>query len=103
MTVGVVTAVAGAGALAAGVGGGRTSVDIAVFIAPGSAEDSEAVNRSGSIVIAEVFSASVEVSDPTTNGVAGEDFGVDSPLDGPVPVLTAEEAGTSEMYLQKRY
>ena len=57
--MGVVTAVAGAGALVAGVGGGRTSVDMPVFIAPVSAEDNKAVNRSGSMVIAEVVSASV--------------------------------------------
>ena len=37
----------------------------------------------------------VEVNDPTTAGVAGKDAGVDNLPDGPVPVLTAEEAGTS--------
>ena len=40
----------------------------------------------------------VEVNDPTTAGVADEDAGVDNLPDGPVPVLTAEEAGTSEMH-----
>lgn len=96
--MGVVTAVAGAGALVAGVGGGRTFV----FIAPVIAEDNEAVNRSGSMVIAEVVSASVvEVNDPTTAGVTDEDAGVDNSLDGSVLASRAEVAGTSEIYFQK--
>ena len=100
--MGVVTAVAGAGALVAGVGGWRTSVDMPVFIAPVSAEDNEAVNRSGSMVIAEVVSASVvDVNDPTTAGVTDEDAGVDSSLDGLVPASRAEVARTSEIYFQK--
>ena len=98
-TVGDVTTVAGAGALVVGVGGGRT-----VFIAPVCAEYSEAVNKSGSMVIAEVASAAVvELNDPTTTGVADEDAGVDNPPDGPVPVLTAEKPETSKMYFQKGY
>ena len=102
--MGDVTTVAGADALVVGVGGGRTFMDLAVFIAPVCAEDSEAVNKSGSKVIAEVASAAVvEVNDPTTTGVADEDAGVDNPLDGPVPVLTAEKAETSKMYFQKGY
>ena len=77
-------------------------MDMAVFIASVIAEDNEAVNRSGSIVIAEVVSASVvEVNDPTTAGVTDEDAGVDNSLDGPVPALRAEVAGTSEIYFQK--
>ena len=100
--MGVVTAVAGAGALVAGVGSGRTSVDMPVFIAPVSADDNEEVNRSGSMVIAEVVSASVvEVNDPTTAGVTDEDAGVDNSLDGPVLASRAEVAGTSEIYFQK--
>ena len=100
-TVGDVTTVAGAGALVVGVGGG-IFMDLAVLIAPVCAEDSEAVNKSGSMVIAEVASAAVvEVNDPTTTGVADEDAGVHNPLDGPVPVLTAEKAETSKMYFQK--
>ena len=102
-TVGDVTTVAGAGALVVGVGGG-TFMDLAVLIAPVCAEDSEAVNKSGSMVIAEVASAAVvEVNDPTTTGVADEDAGVHNPLDGPVPMLTAEKAETSKMYFQKGY
>lgn len=90
--MGDVTTVARAGALVVGVGGGRTFMDLAVFIAPVCVEDSEAVNESGSMAIAEVASAAVvEVNDPTTTGVADEDVGVDNPLDGPVPVLTAEK------------
>ena len=97
--MGDVTTVAGAGALVAIVGGGRTSVDMPVFIAPVGAEDSEAVNRLESMVIAEVATtAVVEVNDPTTAGVADEDADVDNPLDGPLPVLTAEKAETSKMY-----
>ena len=100
--MGVVTAVAGAGALVAGVGGGRTSVDMPVFIAPVSADDNEEVNRSGSMVIAEVVSASVvEVNDPTTAGVTDEDASVDNSLDGPVLASRAEVAGRSEIYFQK--
>lgn len=100
--MGVVTAVAGAGTLVAGVGGGRTFVDMPVFIAPVIAEDNEAVNRSGSMVIAEVVSASVvEVNDPTTAGVTDEDAGVDNSLDGSVLASRAEVAGTSEIYFQK--
>ena len=100
-TVGDVTTVAGAGALVVGVGGG-IFMDLAVLIASVCAEDSEAVNKSGSMVIAEVASAAVvEVNDPTTTGVADEDAGVHNPLDGPVPVLTAEKAETSKMYFQK--
>lgn len=103
-TVGDVTTVAGAGALVVGVGGGRIFMDLAVFIAPVCAEDSEAVNKSGSMVIAEVASAAVvELNDPTTTGVADEDAGVDNPPDGPVPVLTAEKPETSKMYFQKGY
>lgn len=102
-TVGDVTTVAGAGALVVGVGGG-IFMDLAVLIAPVCAEDSEAVNKSGSMVIAEVASAAVvEVNDPTTTGVADEDAGVHNPLDGPVPMLTAEKAETSKMYFQKGY
>jgi len=102
--VGDVTTVAGDGALVAGIGGGRKFMDLAVFIAPVCAEDSEAVNRSGSMVIAEVASAAVvEVNDPTTTGVADEDASVDNPLDGPMPVLTAEKAETSNIYFQKGY
>ena len=102
--MGDVTTVAGAGALVVGVGGGRTFMDLAVFIAPVCAEDSEAVNKSGSMVIAEVASAAVvELNDPTATGVADEDAGVDNPLDGPVPVLTAEKPETSKMYFQKGY
>ena len=100
-TVGDVTTVAGAGALVVGVGGG-IFMDLAVLIAPVCAEDSEAVNKSGSMVITEMASAAVvEVNDPTTTGVADEDAGVHNPLDGPVPVLTAEKAETSKMYFQK--
>ena len=103
-TVGDVTNVAGAGALVVGVGGGRTFMDLVVFIAPVCAEDSEAVNKSGSMVISEVDNAAVvEVNDPTTTGVADEDAGVDNLLDGSVPVLTAEKAETSKMYFQKGY
>lgn len=102
-TVGDVTTVAGAGALVVGVGGG-IFMDLAVLIAPVCAEDSEAVNKSGTMVIAEVASAAVvEVNDPTTTGVADEDAGVHNPLDGPVPMLTAEKAETSKMYFQKGY
>ena len=102
-TVGDVTTVAGAGALVVGVGGG-IFMDLAVLIAPVCAEDSEAVNKSGSMVIAEVASAAVvEVNDRTTTGVADEDAGVHNPLDGPVPMLTAEKVETSKMYFQKGY
>ena len=100
--MGDVTTVAGAGALVAIVGGGRTSIDLAVFIAPVGAEDSEAVNRSESMVIADVATTVVvEVNDPTTAGVADEDADVDNPLDGPLPVLTAEKAETSKMYFKR--
>ena len=77
-------------------------MNMAVFIASVIAEDNEAVNRSGSMVIAEVVSASVvEVNDPTTAGVTDEDAGVDSSLDGLVLASRAEVAGTSEIYFQK--
>lgn len=103
-SVGDVTTVAGAGALVAIVGGGKTSMDLVVFIAPVGSEDSEAVNRSESMVIAEVATTAVlEVNDPTTAGVADEDADVDNPLDGLLPVLTAGKAETSKMYFQKRY
>ena len=77
-------------------------MNMAVFIASVIAEDNEAVNRSGSMVIAEVVSASVvDVNDPTIAGVTDEDAGVDSSLDGLVPASRAEVARTSEIYFQK--
>ena len=77
-------------------------MNMAVFIASVIAEDNEAVNRSGSMVIAEVVSASVvDVNDPTIAGVTDEDAGVDSSLDGLVLASRAEVAGTSEIYFQK--
>ena len=79
-------------------------MDLAVFIAPVGAEDSEAVNRSESMVIADVATTVVvEVNDPTTAGVADEDADVDNPLDDPLPVLTAEKAETSKCILKEIY